>query len=400
MSQLKPLSISFIRFYILAFLFFAANSLLTIILPLQSEAEGIGQAEIGLMMGAYMLTCMFLRPYAGQLMGKYGPLAVMRGLLLVHVLCLVLYTFSGAEGFIWLRALQGAGTAFFSMTMQTGIVEQLADKDRAQGMSMYTLFTMVPSLFVPIVAMEVWESGMGWIYTLVVISIGALTLLVGFSVSLPKQTEHKKSYTLTEMFKSFGMIGKSRPLLVSSIVMLLGSCIFGATATFLPLYMVSSGAGSAGLYLMIQGIVVVGCRFVLRKKIPSDGSWNTALISSMLLCAAAGSLLLVLMDSIGGLVYISAVFNGIAVALLYPTLTTYLSFVLPVESRYVLMGLFMSSYDLGYSLGGLVMGIVIQSLSYQAMFAVCTVLALAAVLVVWVSKKQMEKTPKNSSLSV
>ncbi|SFS57918.1 MFS transporter [Paenibacillus sp. 453mf] len=400
MSQLKPLSISFIRFYILAFLFFAANSLLTIILPLQSEAEGIGQAEIGLMMGAYMLTCMFLRPYAGQLMGKYGPLAVMRGLLLVHVLCLVLYTFSGAEGFIWLRALQGAGTAFFSMTMQTGIVEQLADKDRAQGMSMYTLFTMVPSLFVPIVAMEVWESGMGWIYTLVVISIGALTLLVGFSVSLPKQTKHKKSYTLTEMFKSFGMIGKSRPLLVSSIVMLLGSCIFGATATFLPLYMVSSGAGSAGLYLMIQGIVVVGCRFVLRKKIPSDGSWNTALISSMLLCAAAGSLLLVLMDSIGGLVYISAIFNGIAVALLYPTLTTYLSFVLPVESRYVLMGLFMSSYDLGYSLGGLVMGIVIQSLSYQAMFAVCTVLALAAVLVVGVSKKQMEKTPKNSSLSV
>lgn len=400
MSQLKPLSISFIRFYILAFLFFAANSLLTIILPLQSEAEGIGQAEIGLMMGAYMLTCMFLRPYAGQLMGKYGPLAVMRGLLLVHFLCLVLYTFSGAEGFIWLRALQGAGTAFFSMTMQTGIVEQLADKDRAQGMSMYTLFTMVPSLFVPIVAMEVWESGMGWIYTLVVISIGALTLLVGFSVSLPKQTEHKKSYTLTEMFKSFGMIGKSRPLLVSSIVMLLGSCIFGATATFLPLYMVSSGAGSAGLYLMIQGIVVVGCRFVLRKKIPSDGSWNTTLISSMLLCAAAGSLLLVLMDSIGGFVYISAVFNGIAVALLYPTLTTYLSFVLPVESRYVLMGLFMSSYDLGYSLGGLVMGIVIQSLSYQAMFAVCTVLALAAVLVVWVSKKQMEKTPKNSSLSV
>lgn len=213
-----------------------------------------------------MLTCMFLRPYAGQLMGKYGPLTVMRGLLLVHVLCLFLYTLSGVEGYIWLRALQGAGTAFFSMTMQTGIVERLADQDRAQGMSMYTLFTMVPSLFVPIVAMEVWESGMGWVYTLVVISIGALTLLVGFNVPLPQETEHKKSYTLTEMFKSFAMMGRSRPLLISSIVMLLGSCIFGATATFLPLYMVSSGSGSAGLYLMIQGIVVVGCRFVLRKK--------------------------------------------------------------------------------------------------------------------------------------
>ncbi|MCM3783770.1 MFS transporter [Neobacillus mesonae] len=394
---------SFYRLYILAFLFFAANSVLTIILPLQSEAEGIGQAEIGLMMGAYMLTCMFLRPYAGQLMGKYGPLAVMRGLLVVHVLCLILYTITGVEGFVWLRALQGVGTAFFSMAMQTGIVERLADKDRAQGMSMYTLFTMVPSLFVPILAMEVWESGMGWIYTLLILSIGTLTLLFGFNVPLPRQTAQSKTYTLSEMFKSFRVIGKSRSLMVSSIVMLLGSCIFGATATFLPLYMVSSGtsgSGSAGLYLMIQGIVVVGCRFVLRKKIPSDGKWNAALISFMLVCAAAGSMLLVLMDSIGVFVYLSAVFNGFAVALLYPTLTTYLSFVLPAESRYVLMGLFMSSYDLGYSLGGLLMGVLIQASSYQTMFGVCTVLALGALLAVWFNKKQMETAPEISSLHV
>lgn len=107
-----------------------------------------------------------------------------------------------------------------------------------------------------------------------------------------------------------------------------------------------------------------------------------------------------LMDWVGGFVYISAVFNGIAVALLYPTLTTYLSFVLPAESRYVLMGLFMSSYDLGYSLGGLLMGIVIQAFSYQVMFVVCTILALTAVLAVWGSKKQMENTPKNTSFSI
>lgn len=42
-----PLSLGFVRLYMLACLFFSANSVLTVILPLKSEEEGIGQAEIG-----------------------------------------------------------------------------------------------------------------------------------------------------------------------------------------------------------------------------------------------------------------------------------------------------------------------------------------------------------------
>jgi hypothetical protein len=64
----------------------------------------------------------------------------------------------------------------------------------------------------------------------------------------------------------------------------------------------------------------------LRKTIPSDGSWNTWLMAGLMLCAALGTQLLSLMETIGPLVYLSAVFSGFALALLYPTLTTYLSF--------------------------------------------------------------------------
>lgn len=34
----------------------------------------------------------------------------------------------------------------------------------------------------------------------------------------------------------------------------------------LPLYMVANGGASAGLFLTLQGLVVIVCRFVLRKK--------------------------------------------------------------------------------------------------------------------------------------
>lgn len=112
-EKLNPGSLSFIRFYILAFLFFAANSALTIILPLRSEAAGLSQSEIGLMMGAYMFTCMLLRPFAAQLLGRCGPLRVMKGLLVLHAATLLLFMVGGVESYLWLRALQGVATAFF-----------------------------------------------------------------------------------------------------------------------------------------------------------------------------------------------------------------------------------------------------------------------------------------------
>jgi MFS family permease len=89
-------------------------------------------------------------------------------------------------------------------------------------------------------------------------------------------------------------------------------------------------------------------------------------------------------------VYLSAVFSGFAVALLYPTLTTYLSFVLPADSRYVLMGIFMSSYDLGFSLGGLAMGLIVQISSYSTMFTICTLLSVAAMILVVAYRQRME----------
>lgn len=387
--RLDPLSFSFIRFYILAFLFFAANSALTIILPLRSESAGLSEAEIGLMMGSYMFTCMLLRPFAGQLLGKYGPLRVMKGLLLLHAITLLLFMIAGAESYLWLRALQGVATAFFSMTMQAGIMEKLEDKDRAQGLSMYTLFTMVPSLIVPVLAIQIWEQANHMWYVFLLCGLAALPLLFGYNLDLPRSTVQNASYTLKDMLRSLSGLWRSIPLLVSTLIMLCASCVFGATATFLPLYMISSGTGSVGLFLAVQGLVVILCRFMLRKKSRQTVAGALGLWAGCCFSAAMGTQLLVLLEWLGPFVYVSAIFSGFALALLYPTLTTYLSFVLPAESRYVMMGIFMSSYDLGFALGGFAMGMIVQISSYSTMFMVCTLLSLLAVIPIVGYRKRM-----------
>nr|WP_216667475.1 MFS transporter [Saccharibacillus deserti] len=375
--------------YALAFIFFFANSVLTVILPLRGAEAGLESGGIGLMMGTYMLTCMLLRPLAGQWIGRFGPLAAMRGLLAVHVLTLLLYAISDIGGYVWLRALQGAVTAFFSMTMQAGIVEKLDGRDRGQGLSLYTLSTMLPSLAGPLLAVELWERGGSCGFGGFMLLLAAAAVLAGLALPLPGASERQGSYTLRGMLGSFREIRRSRALGVSTLVMLLISCVFGATATFLPLYMISSGIGNAGGYLAVQGAVVVLCRFVFRKKIPSDGRWSSSLIAGLLLCSAAGTQILAMPQTLGLLLYVSAVCSGISLAFLYPTLTTYLSFALPAKARYTLMGLFMSSYDLGFALGGLALGWVAQIFSYPAVFGCCTGLALIAAVIVWANGKRM-----------
>lgn len=375
----RPLSFSMLQIYGLAIFYFTANSVLTVIFPLQAADHGMPEAEIGLMMGMYMFVCMVLRPWAGQLVAKYSALTIMKYLLLGHAAALLLYVWLGVDSLYAVRILQGIVTAFFSMAMQIGITETLRDEDRGQGMAMYSLSTVMPGLYGPALGMLLWvQEDKLWL--LVFITLLAFAPFLFFvKSSLPKTKIENASFTLKEMAEGLKIARGHKELIVAAGVMLIGASIFGAISTFLPLYFVTTNTGSVGFYLFLQAFVVVGSRFIFRKYIPSDGKWHPGFISLVLSSSIIGTTMLALLPFIGPFVYISAIFNGIATAMLYPTLTTYISFAIPESHKHVLLGLFLASYDLGFSLGGMLMGFVVQFGSYPIMFAVCSAIGLAAV---------------------
>ncbi|WP_305068715.1 MFS transporter [Lysinibacillus sp. CD3-6] len=84
-------------------------------------------------------------------------------------------------------------------------------------------------------------------------------------------------------------------------------------------------------------------------------------------------------EQLGNFIYLSAIFNGLASAMLYPTIMTYISFAIPEKKKHILLGVFLATYDLGFSAGSLAMGIVVQLSSYAMMFIVCSFVALIAI---------------------
>lgn len=384
----RPLSGRMLQMYGLAMFFFTANAVLTVIFPVQAAAGGFKESQIGVMMAMYMLVCMFLRPFAGQMVAQHSPYTIMKWLLLAHAVALLIYVVFGIDSLYIVRILQGVITAFFSMAMQLGIADVLQDEDRGQGMSMYSLSTVMPAIYGPAVALLLWSRFELHYLLAFIVFLAIAPLLCFIRLPLPKTKAAKQRISLNDMLYALKRTKQHKGLMLSAIVMAIGAAVFGAISTFVPLYMLTEGIANPALYLFLQAIVVVGSRFLCRQYIPSDGKWHPMFISIVLISSMLGTTLLAMLPMLGSFVYMSAIFNGLASAMLYPTVTTYMSFAIPKEARYTLLGLYLATYDLGFGAGSFFMGFVVQFTSYAMMFMMCTIIAGIALILVLL-KRQM-----------
>ncbi|WP_145468466.1 staphylopine family metallophore export MFS transporter CntE [Staphylococcus pettenkoferi] len=368
----------FLRLYILALFFFSANAILNVMIPLRGHDLGATNATIGIVMGAYMLTAMLFRPWAGQVIAKIGPIKILRWILVINGFALILYGFTGLEGYFVARVMQGVCTAFFSMSLQIGIIDALPEEDRSQGISLYSLSSYIPGIIGPIIAVGIWNLDNLSYFALAMIIIAVTTGVVGFSATLNQDHEpqaeqpEKPPYGPVTVFLQ---LFKNPFLFKSGMIMLIASIGFGAVSTFIVLYVNTYQVGHASVFLAIQAITVVFSRFFLRKYIPSDGKWHVGFMLKVLGLLTVALFLIATGPYLGALIlYVSAIMIGITQALVYPTLTSFLSFKLPKQGRNMLLGLFIATADLGVSLGAALMGPIADLTGYANMYLICGIL--------------------------
>ncbi|EJD99152.1 staphylopine family metallophore export MFS transporter CntE [Staphylococcus epidermidis] len=382
----------FLRLYILTLMFFSANAILNVFIPLRGHDLGATNTVIGIVMGAYMLTAMLFRPWAGQIIARIGPIKVLRIILLINAMALVLYGFTGLEGYLIARIMQGVCTAFFSMSLQLGIIDALPEKYRSEGVSLYSLFSTIPNLLGPLIAVGIWHVENMSIFAIVMIFIAVTTTLFGYRTTFAntqKEVSPKDEVLPFNAMTVYVQFFKNKALFCSGMIMILSSIVFDAMSTFIPLYTVREGFANAGIFLTIQAITVVIARFYLRKYVPSDGLWHHRFMMIVLTLLMVASVIVAFGPHIVSIfVYISAIFIGITQALVYPTLTTYLSFVLPKIGRNMLLGLFIACADLGISLGGVLMGPISDTVGFKWMYILCALLVTIAMTLSKIRQRQ------------
>lgn len=374
----------FLRLYILTLMFFSANAILNVFIPLRGHDLGATNTTIGIVMGAYMLTAMVFRPWAGQIIARVGAIKVLRIILLINACALILYGLTGLEGYFVARVMQGVCTAFFSMSLQLGIIDALPEEHRSEGVSLYSLFSTIPNLVGPLIAVCIWHLDRISIFAIVMIAIALATTFFGYRVTFASEepdTQKKVEPLPFNAVTVFAQFFKNKELFNSGLIMIVVSIVFGAVSTFVPLYTVKFGFADAGIFLTIQAIAVVLARIYLRKYIPSDGMWHPVYMVSVLMLLVIASMLVAIGPHIHVMMfYSSAILIGATQALVYPTLTSYLSFVLPKAGRNMLLGLFIACADLGVSLGGSLMGPISDLVGFSWMYTICGMLVVVMML--------------------
>ena len=374
----------FLRLYILTLMFFSANAILNVFIPLRGHDLGATNTTIGIVMGAYMLTAMVFRPWAGQIIARVGPIKVLRIILLINACALILYGLTGLEGYFIARVMQGVCTAFFSMSLQLGIIDALPEEHRSEGVSLYSLFSTIPNLAGPLIAGGIWHLDRISIFAIVMIAIALTTTFFSYRVTFANEEPDTRKKVEPLPFNAvtvFAQFFKNKELFNSGLIMIVVSIVFGAVSTFVPLYTVKFGFADAGIFLTIQAIAVVLARIYLRKYIPSDGMWHPVYMVSVLMLLVIASMLVAIGPHIHVMMfYSSAILIGATQALVYPTLTSYLSFVLPKAGRNMLLGLFIACADLGVSLGGSLMGPISDLVGFSWMYTICGMLVVVMIL--------------------
>lgn len=379
-----PFSLPAIKVYLITILFYSIVYMVLMVIPFHATLLGGTKTDIGLIMGATMLTSMFARPIAGRLIDRHGAGRIFWIVLILFAASLFGYLVPSLWMLGLVRVVQGIVAAFFSTAMEIMTIDLLSDRVRGQGLSLYSLSTMIPSTFGPAIALYLVDQlAMREIF-LIFIGFGLVNAVLAVMMARSTGTDAIKQTMEPQRLAIIApeRMWKHRSLWISSFIMLLASIANGAIFTFLPLYLEHSQSSMGSFYFLTQTLVLVLCRFVGRSFIPSDGTTPTRLIGFTLLLAAAGSSLLSVSVQ-PAILIAAAVLNGIAFALMYPTLLTYVSFTVPDQARGLLLGLFIGAADCGFALGALAMGPLIDLFSYPMMYISCAVCCLLACLLLW-----------------
>lgn len=371
-NAFSPISLSI---YGVTILFYSIVYMVLMVLPFQLVESGASNSSIGWVMGITMLTSMFCRPFAGKLIDKKGATPVFVWSVILFGFSLLTYFIDSVIAYWFARLIQGFVAACFSTAMEVITINILSSRLRAQGLSLYSLATVFPTVFGPVLIFYLKDILAIQTIFGILVMLGLLTIVCALFLS-------KKTHTFEVVYSAnkegnFLNFLLNRRLLFATIIMLVVSVYNGTIFTFLPLYLQDISSEFASRYFLIQMLILVGARFMFGKYLPSDGTLASRWLLGLLCIIFISSMLLYTHPTSTALVFVATI-NGIAFALFYPLLLTFVSFHMQPEYRGYYIGLFIGGADLGFALGGILMGVIADVLTINYIFLVNSYIILLA----------------------
>ena len=335
---------------------------------------GAGKIAVGVVIGAYAITGLMLRPFAGRFADRRGRKpAVLIGSLLMAVGGFLYLLPFGVGGLIAARLVLGAGEGTVFTAGSAWIVDLAPPERRGRVIGLYGLAVWAGLSIGPLFG-ELIQHSAG--YTPVWIFAGTMPLigaLVATRVPDPfrpgKWLEHEHHSLI------------AREAVLPGAALALGSIGYAAVATFVVLHLDDRGVGHGALVFGAFATMVVLTRLIggdLPDRVgPARVATAAALVEAVGLTTIAFAASLPV--AIAG-----ALAMGAAFSLLYPSLSLIVVNQVSEARRGAALGTFTAFFDAGVGLGAPLAGAAAALSSYEGSYLLAAAIAIgsAALIVV------------------
>ena len=352
--------------------YFSAAGLTIPLTPLFAEGPmGANELWVGITVGAFSVSTVALRPFAGRLSDRRGRRPLLIGGALLCAVALAAHPLApNLAVLIGLRLVLGVAEAFFFVAAFAALAD-IAPAGRAgEALSFNSLALYLGIALGPLLGEWLLDAGgftLAWVGGAVLaVAAGGLALVIGETAP-----QREADAPPTPLFHPAA--------LGPGLAIFAGTAAMGGFLAFVALHAGDVGMQGAGPALLLFGMVVVVSRIAF-SRLP-DRVPPARLIAAALAVAAVGMGVASLVNSTPGLLF-GAALLGVGMALLTPAVFAATLARVPPRERGSAMATVSIFIDLAFGAGPILVGFVAGLASITAGFAsVAAVAALAAVVV-------------------
>lgn len=362
MSEFSLWSRNFIFICLSSFLYFGSFYLLLPILPQFVASLGGTTSQIGLVVGAFTMASVVIRPYLGKLADNYGRKKMMLfGAGLFALLFSIYGQIHAIVPLYLLRVLHGIAHGSYLAAAFAYIADLAPVKRRGEVMGIYGVANVVAMALFPALGNFIITSTHSFSMLFMVSVITATgAFLAVFLIDEIKPNESNKQKV------SILAIVRKPAVIVASLTLFTAATVYGTVITFLPVYAPERGLINFGIFFTTYAIFTLISRVIAGKL--SDRFGRRKIIVPCLALVAFATFLFPLLQNVYLLAFIGGCF-GLGFGAFMPALNAFVVDETSPQERASALAFFTAFMDVGITTGAVVLGIVGEYWGYATMFA-------------------------------
>lgn len=337
--------------------YYAVISALPIYLVQELNAT---KSQVGFVVATYTVASVMIRPLSGYTLDKFNRK-------MVFIIALTFYSllFTGymvavsVTTLILLRFSQGLTWGFTTIAGSTIAVDIIPSAKRGEGIGYFALSTTLGMSVGPIVGLFVCHH---WGYIALFVAgllVSLASLICANKIKLPKQSLIGKHlhFSINNIFYRASAIPSVNVLIVMST--------YGGLLSFIALYGREIGVQNTALFFLIFSVGIAVSRLFAGKAFDREGPRKIITICLTILIVSFPVLAMV-QNALG--FYISAIFIGFGIGVVFPTFQSMVNNLADSNHRGAANSTLYTALDIGMGLGMIVAGLIAQYISLSAIF--------------------------------